>query len=206
MELNFAEVDNLGNNKNYFDVNNYNASQSEIVNTNNYWEPTKEDNHIPKKKRVTYSDILTSLNLTVSQNGVLQYMTINPKNDEFLQSQNQKQSQQQNQQQSQSQNQYSIPRPNSKPLQNEKPLDTQVKNSHIFNKYFKDYKDPNNVQFQEPKRPKTVEEYNRMVLEERIRRINERKRISQIKSTKLLFENNSNICVSKNNLRRMPYK
>jgi hypothetical protein len=202
MELNFTEVDDLANNKNYFDVDNYNTSNS--VNTNNYWEKPKEDNINKKKKRVTYSDILTSLNLVVSPNGVLQYMTLNPKNDEFLQAQYQ-QSHPQPAHNQQQQTQNSIPRPNSKPLQNDKPLDPQVKNSHIFNKYFKDYKDPN-VEFVEPKKPQTIEEYNRMLLEERIRRINERKRIAQIKSTKLLFENNSNISVSKNNLRRMPFK
>jgi hypothetical protein len=204
MELKFTEVDDLGNNKNYFNTTEYNTSQSDIVNTNNYWEKSKENNNTHTKKRVTYTDILSSLNLTVSPNGVLQYMTLNPKNDDFLQSQYQ-QTQYQPQYQPQSQYQQTQSRPNSKPLQNEKPLEPQVKNSYIFNKYFKDYKGPN-VQFEEPKKPQTIEEYNRMLLEERIRRIYERKRIAQIKSTKLLFENNSTINVSKNNLRRMPFK
>jgi hypothetical protein len=71
--------------------------------------------------------------------------------------------------------------------QKTKPLPNQVKNSYIFNKYFKDYKDPTIVA--EPRRiPQTREEYNKMVLEERIRRINQQKRIEQIKSKKLLFD------------------
>ena len=98
-----------------------------------------------------------------------------------------------------------------------KSLDPQVKNSHIYNKYFKDYKDPGAEYVQEVKVPQTIEEYNRMVLEENIRRIQERKRIAQIKSTKLFFESNNNgnsssnisnngkIGVSKNNLRMMNF-
>lgn len=67
------------------------------------------------------------------------------------------------------------------------PLPYQVKNSYIFNKYFKDYKDPTAVA--EPTRiPQTREEYNKMILEERIKRINQRKRIEQIKSKKLMFD------------------
>jgi len=184
MELKFTEIDDFDN------INSYNLSQSGIVNTNNYWEKSKEIKQEKqekqeiksKKKRVTYDDILTSLNLAVSPNGVLQYMTVNPNNDDlFLQYQYQPQE-----------------------IQIQKPLEPQVKNSYIFNKYFKDYKDTN-IQIEEPKRPQTIEEYNKMVLEERIRRIKEKNRIAQIKSTKLLFENNSTINVSRNNLRRMPF-
>jgi hypothetical protein len=97
-----------------------------------------------------------------------------------------------------------------------KPLEPQVKNSHIYNKYFKDYKDPNAEYVEEVKVPQTIEEYNQMVLEERIKRIQERNRIAQIKSTKLLFESNNNaynssnisnksIGASKNNLRMMKF-
>ena len=193
MELKFTEIDDFDNNNNNFDVNSYNLSQSGIVNTNNYWEKSKEIKQEikSKKKRVTYDDIFTSLNLAVSPNGVLQYMTVNPNNDDhFLQSQYKPQEVQN--------------RNISNPLQNHKPLEPQVKNSYIFNKYFKDYKDIN-IQIEEPKRPQTIEEYNKMVIEERIRRIKEKNRIAQIKSTKLLFENNSNINVSRNNLRIMPF-
>jgi imidazole glycerol phosphate synthase glutamine amidotransferase subunit len=52
--------------------------------------------------------------------------------------------------------------------------------------------DVNVVKFsQEVKVPQTIEEYNKMVLEERIKRIQERNRIAQIKSTKMLYESNN---------------
>ena len=93
-----------------------------------------------------------------------------------------------------------------------KPLEPQVKNSQIYNKYLKDYKDPNAEYVQKVKVPQTIEEYNRMVLEENIKRIQERKRIAQIKSIKMLFESNNipvnntgNISASKNNLRMMKF-
>ena len=156
----------------------------------NYWE-TSANTQTPKKKKINYDDILNSLNLVVNKNGVLQYMTTNG---------NQEPEQRQYQQQQQQQ-------PNKG-----KPLEPQVKNSQIYNKYFKDYKDPNAEYVQEVKVPQTIEEYNRMVLEENIKRIQERKRIAQIKSTKMLFESNNipvnntgNIVASKNNLRMMKF-
>ena len=217
MELNFTELDDLNNNNN-LNANNYNTQQSSVGNTNSYWEKPKDT--VPRKKRVTYDDILSSLNLVVNPNGVLQYMTIKPNADVFFQNQGETQqySQQQHSQQHHSQQQQprqqsqqpQQPRQQSqqqsKPLQNAKPLEPQLKNSYIFNKYFKDYKDANNIQIEEPKRPQTIQEHNRMVFEERVKRMKERNRVAQIKSTKLLFENNSNINVSKNNLYRMSFK
>jgi hypothetical protein len=159
----------------------------------NYWE-TSSNTQTQKKKKINYDDILNSLNLVVNKNGVLQYMTTNG-NQEPEQKQHQQQQQQHQQQ----------------PIKG-KPLEPQVKNSQIYNKYFKDYKDPNAEYVQEVKVPQTIEEYNRMVLEENIKRIQERKRIAQIKSTKMLFESNNipvnntgNISASKNNLRMMKF-
>ena len=157
----------------------------------NYWE-TSSNTQTQKKKKINYDDILNSLNLVVNKNGELQYMTTNgnqePDNPQHHQYQ-------QNQQ----------------PIKG-KPLEPQVKNSHIYNKYFKDYKDPNAEYVEEVKVPQTIEEYNKMVLEERIKRIQERNRIAQIKSTKMLFESNNipvnntgNISASKKNLRMMKF-
>jgi hypothetical protein len=192
MNLNFTEVDNLGNGD-YFDVNGYQS--------NNYWETAnpKVETQAPKKKKVSYDDILNSLNLVVNKNGVLQYMSVNPNGHEEEQ-----------------QSQYTQQPPQTKVIKG-KPLEPQVKNSFIFNKYFKDYKDPNAEQIQEVKVPQTIEEYRQMVLEERIKRIQERNRIAQIKSTKMLYEsnngymannnvrNNAPIRASKNNLRMMKF-
>ena len=162
----------------------------------NYWETSTTNTQTQKKKKINYDDILNSLNLVVNKNGVLQYMTTTGNQE----SENQQQQQYKQQHQYQQQNIKG------------KPLEPQVKNSHIYNKYFKDYKDPNAEYVQEVKVPQTIEEYNRMVLEERIKRIQERNRISQIKSTKLLFESNNipvnntgNIGASKNNLRMMNF-
>ena len=179
MNLNFTEIDDLGDNDS-FDVNGYQ--------TNNYWETSNVNVNVkePKKKKINYNDILNSLNLVVNKSGVLQYMTTTDGQEQ----------QEQHQQQ---------------PIKG-KPLEPQVKNSHIYNKYFKDYKDPNAEYVQEVKVPQTIEEYNRMLLEDRIKRIQERNRVAQIKSTKLLFESNNipvnntgNISASKNNLRMMKF-
>jgi hypothetical protein len=207
MELNFTELDDPNNNKNYLDVNNYNTTQSSSVgNPNSYWDKHTEAT-APKKKRVTYDDILSSLNLVVNPNGVLQYMTIKPNTDVFFQNHREPQYSQQNPQQQYSQQTQQTQQPlQQTPKFNSNPLEPQVKNSYIFNKYFKDYKDANNIQIEEPRRPQTIQEYNRMVFEERVRRTQERNRVAQIKSTKLLFENNSTIHVSKNNLYRMSFK
>ena len=178
MNLNFTEIDDLGNNDN-FDVNGYQ--------TNNYWETSNVKAPEQKKKKINYNDILNSLNLVVNKSGVLQYISTTD---------------------SAQQEQYS----HNQPQQPKgKPLEPQVKNSHIYNKYFKDYKDPNVEYIEEVKVPQTVQEYNRMILEDRIKRIQERNRIAQIKSTKLMFESNNtqintgNIRVSKNNLRMMNF-
>ena len=188
MNLNFSEMDNLGDNN--FDVDNYQS--------NNYWESSNTQAQIPEqtkvqKKKFNYDDILNSLNMVVNKNGVLQYMTTNASQEE---------------QEQQTTKQIKA-----------KPLEPQVKNSHIYNKYFKDYKDPNTEIVQNVRVPKTIEEYKRMLLEDRIKRIRERNRIAQIKTTKMLFEsnninngfiNNTNhnqkIGASKNTLRMMNFK
>jgi hypothetical protein len=74
-------------------------------------------------------------------------------------------------------------------LVKKEPLDPSVKHSYIYNKYFKDYQDAS-PSTPEIKVPKTKQEYLKMLLQERIRQNMERKRISQIKSTKLLFTTN----------------
>ena len=188
MNINFTEVDDLANNDN-FDVNGYQ--------TNNYWETANNQTQAPKKKKINYDDILNSLNLVVNKNGVLQYMSVNP-NGENTQQQNQ---------QPYNQQPYNQQQPQTKTIAKGKPLEPQVKNSFIYNKYFKDYKDPNAEVVEEVKVPQTIEEYNRMVLEERIKRIQERNRIAQIKSTKMLFENNNhnNIGASKITLSMMKF-
>ena len=141
---------------------------NEPTNNNNYWN---NSNQKPKKNSITYDDILSSLNLVVNENGVLQYMT--PKNN--IEQTQPTTSQMYNQT-------YSIPQKKEENIKVSK-IEPQLKNSAIYNKYFKNYK---YEQLQEEEvKPLTIAEYNKMVLQNRIRKIQEKKRISQIKSKKM---------------------
>ena len=147
------------------------------------------------------------MNLVVNNQGVLQFMTTsNSVNEEQYPQQQypqQQYPQQQYPQQQYPQQQY----PQQQAVRKIEPLDPSVKHSYIYNKYFKDYKDVNTPK--PVKVPKTKEEYIQMVLEERTRQIEERKRISQIKSKKMMFTSNyanpGNIQASRNTLRRMSF-
>jgi hypothetical protein len=70
-------------------------------------------------------------------------------------------------------------------------------NNYITNKYFKDYKDESQGT-EEPAKPMTKEEYKQMLIQDYINRQNAIRRISQIKSKKLLF-NTQNISIAPNN-------
>jgi hypothetical protein len=217
MELNFAEIDSKKSFES-FDYNSYEIDTSN--NSDKYWEQNTPANQnaqtSAKKKKVSFDDILSNMNLVVNKNGVLQFMS---------QSQNQTQQHpyppQQHpyppQQHPYPPQQHSYPpqqqpylpqeqKQSTKSVQNKnEPLDPSVKHSYIYNKYFKDYQDAYSP-VPEVKVPKTREEYLKMLVEEKLRKIEERKRISQIKSTKLLFTTNvGNIQASKNGLRMMSF-
>jgi hypothetical protein len=112
------------------------------------------------------------MNLVVSNDGVLQYMTTNKESN----------------------NQINV----------EPQMDPSVKHSYIYNKYFKDYKDMNVAQ-QEPRKPKTIEELKQILREERIKTIQQKIRIQQIKPKHMLFTNAGGIQASKNSLYRMSF-
>jgi hypothetical protein len=225
MDLNFSELDNI-------DTINTGAE------TNNYWEQQSKPPAAPqKRKKVSFDDILSNMNLVVNKTGVLQRMVpMNNPNDEYPQQQQQHQQQypqhqqqypQHQQQYSQHQQQYSQQHqqqysqqqqqyyqeyteqpPNRVNVKKQEPLDPSLKHSYIYNKYFKDYQDAT-PQAPEVKTPKTKEEYFRMIHEERLRRIQEAHRISQIKSRKLMFTANNtyqeNIRTSANKLHKMSF-
>jgi hypothetical protein len=173
MELKFTEMDDLNN--------------------QNYWEQKPEK---PKKKKVNFDDILSNMNLVVNKQGILQYMSINP-NEE------QKNYENSNNQHNQPINPQHL---NVNKSYNNETLDPNVKHSYIYNKYFKEYKDnASSVVQPELKVIRTDEEFRRMIIEDRIKAIKEKKRIEEIKSTKMLFTNVRNIQASKNNLRKMPF-
>jgi len=198
MEINYEEIDNLGDNRQgNFDITAYESLNEDK--TRKYWESIKKVEN--KRKKVSFDDILSNMNLVVNQNGVLQYMEpiqnnyIN-NNEEYNYNYNQI-----NQPQQVSQNQ---------------PLDPNVKHSYIFNKYFKDYKDANTLSVPVPRVPQSLEEYRQMVIEDKIKAIQQRNRIAQIKSTKMLYTNNitnsgvintnGNLRASRNNLRSMSFR
>ena len=193
----------------------YNPNDINDINYSKYWEPDdKPEVKETKKKKVSFNDILSNMNLVVGKNGVLQQM----KSLEPPQYYNQE-PQYYNQEPPQYYNQ-EPPQYYNKPMQTtkvikEQSIQPEVKHSYIYNKYFKDYAD---IYKPEPKVliPKTIEEYRQMVLEERQKAIEERKRVSEIKSTKLMFTTNQgynvnnstprNIQSSKNNLRSMNFR
>ena len=75
--------------------------------------------------------------------------------------------------------------------QQEKPIPIQEKSSYIYNKYFKDYKDQTESTETFPKIYLTREEFKKRLILEQIRKREERKRIEEVKSKKLLFARNN---------------
>jgi hypothetical protein len=227
MEINFTEIDQqnpyLNNQDNPY-INQTNHTST------NYWEQSKIEK--PKRKKVSFDDILTNMNLVVSKDGTLRSMIPKTNNildfnsdynqqipDQYQQQHQQQQYKQQQYQQQQyqqqyQQQQYQQQQYKQQPYQQhqnqdrkQEPIDPSVKHSFIYNKYFKDYKDATVAP--EVKVPKTIEEYKQMLLENKIERIKQKKRISEIKSTKLLFTTNtgqnSNINSTRNNLKSMSF-
>jgi hypothetical protein len=208
MELNFSEIDT--NSHESFNYNNESYDNSE-----KYWENYNE-NEKGKKKKVSFNDILTNMNLVVNKNGVLQQMVPSQNYIEDQQIFDYQQPNNTNYYPTNNTNYY--PTNNTNSLQQRQrintPIDSSIKHSVIYNKYFKDYVDaiPSEP---EVRVPKTIEEYHQMLLEDKLKMIEERKRISQIKPTKLLFTtsgitNNingqTNIRPTNNSLRMMRFK
>ena len=200
MELNFSEMNNP------YDSFDYNSYEN---NGDKYWEkPVVEEKPI-KKKKVSFNDILTNMNLVVNKQGVLQLIL--PNQEEFKNQYDYNYTQNEfNQQPQYVQPQYAQPQ-YAQPQQKSQPIDTGVKHSYIYNKYFKDYADPN-VERSAPRVPKTMEEYHQMLLEDRIKAIEHKKMVEQVKSKKMLFttapgssSNPRNIQASRNNLRSMNF-
>jgi len=191
MDLKMTELENL-NHYNSFDYKSY-ENQSE-----NYWE--KSDNP-QKKKKVSFNDILSNMNLVVNKEGVLQFMTVNHQDNNIYNTNTINKLNTTN-------NTKTINKINDT---NVKPLDPTVKHSYIYNKYFKDYNDQSNSA-PAIRVPKTIEEYRQMLLEDRIKAIQHKKMIEQVKSKKMLFtsapgatSDPRNIQSSANNLRNMKF-
>ena len=208
MEFTFSELDNI-NSQTPYEQNNYNTDfQGNVNDSEKYWQQSNTQVEKKTKKRISFNDILTNMNLVVNKKGVLQSMQCS--NDYQEPEEEQKQYSQQQKQYSQQQKQYPQQQ---KQYPQQQPIDPSVKHSFIYNKYFKDYVDANVNSVPEKKIPHTIEEYNKMVLEERINNYEQKKRIAEIKSKKLMFTttpenhiNPRNIQASRNSLRMMSFK
>jgi hypothetical protein len=201
MELKITELDGV-NTMNPYEVPKYEMFKQE---ESNYWENNKTNE--VKKKKVTFTDILSNMNLVVNKQGVLQYMGMNEETNQVPQQYTQSNFSRQTQYESP---QYNVIQQSQQ--QNSQPIDNSVKHSYIYNKYFKDYT-VQNTEIQGPRVPKTIEEYHQMLLEDKIKAIQHKKRIEEIKSKKLLFTsvpgvqtNPRNIQSSRNNLRSMNFR
>ena len=151
------------------EIENPNSNKGEIK----YWENAKPQ----QKKKVSFNDILNNMNLVVSNDGVLQYMT------------SAKAPEQQPSYEYQQQQNY---------------VEPSVKHSYIYNKYFKDYKDMVAPQ-QGPRRPKTIEELKQMLREDKIKEMQRRIRVAQMKPKTMLYTNTNGIQIHKKNLNRMSF-
>ena len=199
MDLTFAELDEYSFEDSGFDEpDNYNRNdnfKNEIINVNsnsnlttytNYWHKNNEQSNSNKNntmKPLTYDDILNSLNLK-AKDGNLEFIEKPHKQPITVKKQN------------------VIFDPsilfNNVNVKKQQDVSTpQVsgvdKNSYIYNKYFKDYKDESSVE--EPKKPMTRQEY----IQEYNRRIYEKRRVEQIKSKKLMFSRNNDVNISISN-------
>ena len=219
MELNFSEIDDMTTQNPYdqFNDNDHGVDN----NSEKYWEQAKsQKDQQTKRKKVSFNDILSNMNLVVNKKGVLQFMqptqVSEPQQQDYQYEEQYYQpqyAQPQHQLQPQHQRQ-NVPQQRQNVPQQRQSVDPSVKHSYIYNKYFKDYADVT-PQAPEKRVPKTIEEYNQMVYEDRIKRIQERQRISEIKSTKLMFTttpdnhvgqvNPRNIQPSRNTLRKMSF-
>ena len=179
MELIFEELDASIQDTLTQDTSTQDTPTNE-VNYINYWSNANQTTTTTKKPKVSYDDILSSLNMVV-HNGVLQFAKPT----------------QQSQQKTQQKKQVTINAPQKKnPQYQQNPQHQQ--NNYITNKYFKDYKDESQGLVEEPRKPMTKEEYKKMLIQDYINRQNAIRRISQIKSKKLLF-NTQNISIAPNN-------
>lgn len=191
MDLTFTELDTY-----YGELNNSTSASdkplnNDIKNTNNtnntnniivskvpqynpFKRQTQQSKQNSKKKQISYDDILSSMN-TVVIDGKLEFIR-NDKLQNIVESQPQQKKVTFNGVHSQTQSQSQI-----------------NKNSYIYNKFFKNYKEPTELfQNEEPRRPLTKKEFVKQLIINQANAINERNRIAEIKSTKLLFNNNNN--------------
>jgi hypothetical protein len=128
------------------------------------------DENISYKKAFTYDDILSSMNLVISPDGVLQYMNTKTTDPDSRFS------------------------PKKATRNN---IDPQLKHSYIYNKYYKNYKDSTAEAEHAIRRPMTKEEYKQFIINEIINIRKNKQRIAQIKPKKMAFTTTPNTIIHK---------
>ena len=188
MELTFTELDNVENYNTYYDdlipQKRHTQETSHYKNYNDTIQKTQGQRQPPKQKRkaISYDDILCSMN-TVVIDGKLEFISKDSLQN-IVENQQQKQPQQ---------NKKTVSFNQQEQYHSQNIQQPQIsKNSYIYNKFFKDYKEPSLIQNEEPMIPLTKSELIKQLIINKVNAINERNRIAQIKSTKLLFNNNNN--------------
>ena len=132
-----------------------------------------DENRHYSKKAFTYDDILSSMNLVVSPDGVLQYMNTKPHNTQDS----------------------VLDLVTDSAFQPKKSIHNNVgpelKHSYIYNKFYKNYKDPMTQEEEEAiRRPLTKEEYTQFIINEVIQRKKNKQRIAHIKPKQMAFTTN----------------
>jgi hypothetical protein len=180
---------------NYEDRVSDNKSKSinlETTQHESYWN--KKPN-LSESKKVSYDDILSSLNLVVSTDGILRRMSSKNSNTYVDPYKHEKQL---NEPSKPSPSQFKPARFNSNSentidvkniaINATHKLDPGLKNSAIYNKYFKNYKDSTEEYI--PPKPVTLEELRQQLIQEKMNNIYQKKRVSQIKSRQLNLTSN----------------
>jgi hypothetical protein len=146
-----------------------------------YYSPQSMLNNVTPKPspKITYDTILNSMNMYV-ENGILR-LGVDKQKLEGLVPNNSMQNNMNNPNQKQEVKRVE--------LKNNAPVEPSVKNSWIYNKYFKDYKGVQ--ENKEDEIPLTKEQIREKKIKQYIEYVNARKRAAQVKSTKMLFSNNS---------------
>ena len=164
-----------------------NVKFDEVSDNFTHFQKSGDENRYYSKKAFTYDDILTSMNLVVSPDGVLQYMNTKTDNTQDFDLGPQ------------------IKKTNM-PINNN--VGPELKHSYIYNKYYKNYKDPATQEPDIIQRPLTKEEYKQYIINELIQSRKNKQRIAQLKPKKMAFTTTQNVAshtpmATTNNLNHM---
>ena len=167
---NLEDYDNLEEDNIQFDIENDDETYNKQTTYQNQYNNNKPNSRTKIKRdpnAVSYDDILNSLGFGVNNNGLYKKNTAQQSNFQTIHQPIQQQPQQQ---------------PN---FQQKQSVDPRVKNSAIYNKYFKNYKDQNEEP--QPVIHLTPQQLRIKLIKDHIERQQAKKRIEQIKSKKLFY-------------------